>query len=172
MEVNYNKTETSIWVHGTVTQVSVETETFDVTYDDGYVDMSVQAQYMRLETEAPPIVWSETDAASSLTAAAAAGNASLAPPCSKCAQLLQTIEELQASTVSTTSAAASTGKATARTSSATDQELLDLELEDLEKERLLDACLQFKYLFIEADESSRQSASDLTLLMSRKEVRN
>lgn len=150
VQVNYNK-EVDLWVHGVVTAAHADTDSYDVTYsNDGYVDISVAAQYIRREEN---IAWSETDAASSL---AAAGEATLALP------------EMQTSASTTNKAMGSV----ARTSSSTGQELLDLELDELDKERLLEVCLQFKYLFIEADTVGTQSVADKDLLLSRKEVRN
>ena len=168
VSVNFNP-KVDLWVHGVITFVHVDTDSFDVVYDDGFVDVSVHARFIRLETDGNIVFPAKTPDSLSLEEEASRLLPSTAS--TKCAELQLAIDEPQIR------AAASSAKPTKSGSEAgaagADRELLDLELEDLEKDKLLDACLQFKYLFIEADEAAKQSALDKEMLVessTRKEV--
>ena len=189
VEINYNE-EVDIWVHGVVTAVQPESDTYSITYDDGFVDTQVSHIYIRAESR-KDVTWSSNSTGASggdelLNVGVGGGGGGGGGASTESsgeetkallmqiAALQKTIEELRgAGSREATEAATVSGKtdATSRAATLSDKDILELDLSTLTSapEQLLQVALSCKYLYIEASEKVKDLQTEKTAWIKKEE---
>lgn len=158
VQINYND-EVDIWVHGIVTNVHSDTpDTYDITYDDGFIDVKVSNIYIRLESDTTPawLIESGTEVAVEQQSTTAPTDSNAIALQKQIESMQKTIDDLRKAAVATDDTTSSAnGNSTSGSKSPRSEEnhntssVVDSELDSLSREKLLEVALSLKNLVSE-----------------------